>query len=115
MEAIGVQGQSPLGFLTGLLVSLREKHVAGNVGVAGAGAKPEGKAGTVGVGETFGEIKIGDGEFVAERVFGERCAVFDACLVIAQGFVEVGAFGSFEFRENRFEVFGFEVPHGGRF
>lgn len=112
VEAVGVQGESPLGLLAGLLVGLRENHVAGNVGVAGAGAKPERETGGLGI---QGGIEIGDGEFVAEGVLGERCAVFDVCLVIAQGFVEVGAFGSFQFGENRFEVFGFQVPHGGGF
>lgn len=112
VEAVRVQGQAPLGFLPRLFVGLGENHGAGDSGVAGAGAQPQSDAGGIGV---QGGIEIGDGQFVAKGVFRERGAIFHVRLLIAQGFVEVGAFGPFQLGKHRPEMLGFEVPDGGRF
>ena len=115
VEAVRVEGQAARGLLAARFVGLREGDGARNIGVPGARSEPEREAGFRVRRKRERGIEIGDGELVAERVFGEGRAVFRASFEIPQLFVEFGAAGSFELGENRAQVVGFQKPDGGRF
>ena len=78
-----------------------------------AGTQPQDR-GSAALGQGERAVKVRDRQLVPQGVLSERGAILDRGLVVAQVLVELGALGAFQFGQDRPQVLGLEVPHGGR-